>query len=371
MQTLTKKKVRDAISFPMTIDMRPFIEPKPPGANTSATTNATSTETSTATNTNTTTTDNNANTTPITVPTNMEIEPPATNESAPKSPVEQQPSPTTSTPADSEPPVRVTRSQTKQQNPPPPPPSSAPSTAPSDNDEYIYELTSVMMHRGMTAYGGHYVVHVKDEWYANRNVRLGRDRHRRWGAETELYYYIANLFSFSTGKWWQFNDEEVKPIEEAKVGVIDDTAYDSSASSSTTETAPTPIDVDVIASETAPTPPSPSKKKAAAKGKGKSKKTKGKGKGKDEKEQEDEDSGEGEKEKNSQDKGYYSSPHFLHILFSKQKLYRRISSTMAYMLTYARRVRPILSASAPDKTIVESIGKEMDTLKTTAQEYNK
>jgi hypothetical protein len=43
---------------------------------------------------------------------------------------------------------------------------------------------------------------------------------------------------------------------------------------------------------------------------------------------------------------------------------------MAYMLTYARCGRPILASSAPEKTIVESICKEMETLKATAHDYN-
>lgn len=30
MQTLTKKKVRDSITFPLTIDLRPFVEPRDP-----------------------------------------------------------------------------------------------------------------------------------------------------------------------------------------------------------------------------------------------------------------------------------------------------------------------------------------------------
>jgi hypothetical protein len=174
------------------------------------------------------------------------------------------------------------------------------------------------------------------------------------------------IFNISTGKWWQFNDEDVKPIEEAKVGVIDDSAYDSSTTTSTTETAPTPIDVDAT-TEAGSSPASPSKKKPKAKAKGTAKaKSKAKGKGKDtEKEKDDEDS---EKGNDSQDKGY---PSFFALFTSLLTIhYRRISSTMAYMLTYARRVRPILTTTAPDKSIIESICKEMDTLKASAQEYN-
>eukprot|EP00026_Physarum_polycephalum_P000821 Phypoly_transcript_00822.p1 GENE.Phypoly_transcript_00822~~Phypoly_transcript_00822.p1 ORF type:complete len:1300 (+),score=300.82 Phypoly_transcript_00822:456-3902(+) len=339
MQTFTKKKVRDTISFPMVLDMRPFVEPKPkiPASldsdnNESANKNTDKTADNNDNNTTTTTTaDNNnnddnmeTNTDTTATETKIEQQNENKNENPPEPdqlPADSQPPPV---PMDIEPTVRVTRSQTKQQNPPPPPPSSSSSSStPSssqNSDEYIYELTSVMMHRGNTAYGGHYVVHVKDE---------------------------------CTGKWWQFNDEDVKPIEEAKVGVIDDTAYDSSsekppAEKAAAEISATPVDVDAIASESSATPPSPSKRKPKAK----APKGKGKGKGKKGKEKDDEDSGEGEKGKDSQDKG-------------------RISSTMAYMLTYARRGRPILATSAPDSSTMESICKEMDTLKVSASEYNR
>ena len=48
---------------------------------------------------------------------------------------------------------------------------------PSDQDT-IYELTAVLIHRGPTAYSGHYVAHIREE-----------------------------------GVWHKFNDEEVERIE--------------------------------------------------------------------------------------------------------------------------------------------------------------
>lgn len=48
----------------------------------------------------------------------------------------------------------------------------------------VYELSAVLIHRGVSAYSGHYIAHVKDS---------------------------------CTGDWYKFNDEEIEKMEGKKL----------------------------------------------------------------------------------------------------------------------------------------------------------
>jgi len=54
-----------------------------------------------------------------------------------------------------------------------------------DSNEYVYELTAILMHQGMVTSGGHYISHIKDD---------------------------------ITGKWWKFDDEIVEEINLSHLG---------------------------------------------------------------------------------------------------------------------------------------------------------
>lgn len=56
-------------------------------------------------------------------------------------------------------------------------------TAPPDQS-CLYELSAVLIHRGISAYSGHYIAHVKDA---------------------------------HTGDWYKFNDEEIEKMEGKKL----------------------------------------------------------------------------------------------------------------------------------------------------------
>jgi len=49
---------------------------------------------------------------------------------------------------------------------------------------YVYELSAVLIHRGVSAYSGHYIAHVKDP---------------------------------QTGEWYKFNDEDIEKMEGKKL----------------------------------------------------------------------------------------------------------------------------------------------------------
>lgn len=49
---------------------------------------------------------------------------------------------------------------------------------------YVYELSAVLIHRGVSAYSGHYIAHVKDP---------------------------------QTHEWYKFNDEEIEKMEGKKL----------------------------------------------------------------------------------------------------------------------------------------------------------
>ncbi|KAF2071302.1 hypothetical protein CYY_007377 [Polysphondylium violaceum] len=55
----------------------------------------------------------------------------------------------------------------------------------SKKNEYLYELTAILMHQGMVTSGGHYISHIKDD---------------------------------ITGKWWKFDDEKVEEINLSYLG---------------------------------------------------------------------------------------------------------------------------------------------------------
>lgn len=141
MQTFTKKKVRDTITFPMSIDFRPFVEPK-------------SEEKEKIGNGESSAKEND----------NYEK-----NESGAREKEKEDKGNTDNdvimgnVTQNSN--IRSTRSQTKKSGIYNTNNLDNSNTNNSNSDEYVYELTSVMMHRGMSAYGGHYVVHVKDERY--------------------------------------------------------------------------------------------------------------------------------------------------------------------------------------------------------------
>ncbi|KAM8796251.1 ubiquitin carboxyl-terminal hydrolase 48 [Eudromia elegans] len=61
------------------------------------------------------------------------------------------------------------------------------------NGVYVYELSAVLIHRGVSAYSGHYIAHVKDP---------------------------------QTGEWYKFNDEDIEKMEGKKLqlGIEEDLA---------------------------------------------------------------------------------------------------------------------------------------------------
>lgn len=54
----------------------------------------------------------------------------------------------------------------------------------SPDQRCVYELSAVLIHRGISAYSGHYIAHVKDA---------------------------------RTGDWYKFNDEEIEKMEGKKL----------------------------------------------------------------------------------------------------------------------------------------------------------
>lgn len=54
----------------------------------------------------------------------------------------------------------------------------------SPDQSCVYELSAVLIHRGISAYSGHYIAHVKDA---------------------------------RTGDWYKFNDEEIEKMEGKKL----------------------------------------------------------------------------------------------------------------------------------------------------------
>lgn len=52
------------------------------------------------------------------------------------------------------------------------------------DQKFVYELSAVLIHRGISAYSGHYIAHVKDA---------------------------------RTGDWYKFNDEEIEKMEGKKL----------------------------------------------------------------------------------------------------------------------------------------------------------
>lgn len=54
----------------------------------------------------------------------------------------------------------------------------------SPDQSCVYELSAVLIHRGISAYSGHYIAHVKDA---------------------------------HTGDWYKFNDEEIEKMEGKKL----------------------------------------------------------------------------------------------------------------------------------------------------------
>ncbi|XP_074017786.1 ubiquitin carboxyl-terminal hydrolase 48 isoform X3 [Numenius arquata] len=66
------------------------------------------------------------------------------------------------------------------------------------NGVYVYELSAVLIHRGVSAYSGHYIAHVKDP---------------------------------QTGEWYKFNDEDIEKMEGKKLqlGIEEDLAEPSKA----------------------------------------------------------------------------------------------------------------------------------------------
>lgn len=54
----------------------------------------------------------------------------------------------------------------------------------SPGQQCVYELSAVLIHRGISAYSGHYIAHVKDA---------------------------------CTGDWYKFNDEEIEKMEGKKL----------------------------------------------------------------------------------------------------------------------------------------------------------
>ena len=56
--------------------------------------------------------------------------------------------------------------------------------SPSLGGSYVYELSAVLIHRGVSAYSGHYIAHVKDP---------------------------------QSGEWYKFNDEDIEKMEGKKL----------------------------------------------------------------------------------------------------------------------------------------------------------
>lgn len=66
--------------------------------------------------------------------------------------------------------------------PPFPEPRARPAVFPAS--VFVYELSAILIHRGVSAYSGHYIAHVKDP---------------------------------QTGEWYRFNDEEIEKMEGRKL----------------------------------------------------------------------------------------------------------------------------------------------------------
>lgn len=75
-------------------------------------------------------------------------------------------------------------------------------------NSYVYELSAVLIHRGVSAYSGHYIAHVKDpqtgEWYRFNDEEIEKMEGRRLqlGAEEDLgiappAFHGPSLFSLS------------------------------------------------------------------------------------------------------------------------------------------------------------------------------
>ena len=45
----------------------------------------------------------------------------------------------------------------------------APEEVKENESDYVYELSSVLIHKGASAYGGHYIGIIRDEEYVNYN----------------------------------------------------------------------------------------------------------------------------------------------------------------------------------------------------------
>ena len=75
----------------------------------------------------------------------------------------------------------------------------------------VYELTAVLIHRGPSAYSGHYIAHIKDRksghWFkfndeevekmGGKKLELGNEDELEGQSACELCLYILDIFDFS------------------------------------------------------------------------------------------------------------------------------------------------------------------------------
>ena len=69
---------------------------------------------------------------------------------------------------------------------------------PKNDDNNIYELRGILLHKGTSAYHGHYEAQVNDIEYAC----LHRSS-----------FHISSFYVCRIGSWFQFNDETVTQIK--------------------------------------------------------------------------------------------------------------------------------------------------------------
>ncbi|XP_075704857.1 ubiquitin carboxyl-terminal hydrolase 48 isoform X2 [Rhinoderma darwinii] len=89
------------------------------------------------------------------------------------------------------------------------------------DSRYVYELSAVLIHRGVSAYSGHYIAHVKDpqtsEWYKfnDEEIEKMEGKKLQLGIEEDL----DNAYEFIPLEWlqkWLDESTPAKPIDNSK-----------------------------------------------------------------------------------------------------------------------------------------------------------
>ena len=81
----------------------------------------------------------------------------------------------------------------------------------ANKETFKFHLTGVIIHRGPTAYSGHYIAHILDKGV--RCVSCGA-----------LLTWRVDVCSFQTGEWYRFDDEHVSKLDKKYLGEEEDEA---------------------------------------------------------------------------------------------------------------------------------------------------